>query len=102
MQELFFYEICVNHNSILYISNKGHIISGLVAAAFASLNNIEAVDEKRKPSPKSVKHTRAQQIDAQILKAGDLNSLLLVAESPVVSRRHALKVNKYLEFICSE
>ncbi|CAD0200195.1 unnamed protein product [Chrysodeixis includens] len=66
--------------------------AGLVAAAFASLQNIDVVDETKKPSPKSVKHSRSAQIDMQIMKATDLNSLLLVAENPVVSRRHALKI----------
>lgn len=67
--------------------------AGLVAAAFASLNNIDGTaEDKRKPSPKSVKYTRGQQIDGQIQKADDLNSLLVVAENSVVSRRHALKM----------
>ncbi|KOB67296.1 Uncharacterized protein OBRU01_20283 [Operophtera brumata] len=67
---------------------------GLVAAAFASLNSPES--DGRTPSPKSAKQTRTQQIDNQILKASDVNSLLVVAEMPVVSRRHALKVMKAL------
>lgn len=66
--------------------------SGLVAAAFASLSAEEQGHDKKKPSPKSVKHSRAHQLEAQIQKAGDLNSLLIVAENPVVSRRHALKM----------
>ncbi|KAI8421246.1 hypothetical protein MSG28_008303 [Choristoneura fumiferana] len=65
--------------------------SGLVAAAFATLNTPETEDSKR-PSHKSAKQGRAQQIDMQIVKAMDVNSLLLVAENPVVSRRHALKM----------
>ncbi|KAI5635146.1 FAST kinase-like protein, subdomain 2 domain-containing protein [Phthorimaea operculella] len=65
--------------------------SGLVAAAFASLNAPES-EEIRKPSPKSAKLSRLQQLDSQIVKATDVNSLLLVAENPVVSRRHALKM----------
>ncbi|XP_049870508.1 FAST kinase domain-containing protein 4 isoform X2 [Pectinophora gossypiella] len=65
--------------------------SGLVAAAFASLNTPESAETKR-PSPKSAKLSRLQQLDNQILKATDINSLLLVAENPVVSRRHALKM----------
>ncbi|XP_075976149.1 FAST kinase domain-containing protein 4 isoform X2 [Anticarsia gemmatalis] len=67
---------------------------GLVAAAFASLTNLDTnpPEDKKKPSPKSVKYSRAQQIDGQIQKAVDLNSLLVVAENPVVSRRHALKM----------
>lgn len=64
---------------------------GLVAAAFASLNTPE--DEyKKKPTPKSLKLSRVQQLDTEILKATDINTLLVVAENPVVSRRHALKV----------
>ncbi|XP_050678006.1 FAST kinase domain-containing protein 4 [Leptidea sinapis] len=64
--------------------------SGLVAAVFASLNNPDS--EIRKPSPKSVKTSRIQQLDTQISSATDINTLLHVAESPVVSRRHALKM----------
>ncbi|CAH0724022.1 unnamed protein product, partial [Brenthis ino] len=65
--------------------------SNLVAAAFASLNTPE--DEyKKKPSPKSLKLSRVQQLDTEILKATDINTLLVVAENPVVSRRHALKM----------
>ncbi|KAM3956288.1 LOW QUALITY PROTEIN: FAST kinase domain-containing protein 4 [Aphomia sociella] len=63
---------------------------GLVAAAFASLNDPEA--DIKKPSPKSVKQNKLQQLDHQILKATDVNSLLVVAENSVVSRRHALKM----------
>ncbi|CAG4946241.1 unnamed protein product [Colias eurytheme] len=63
---------------------------GLVAAAFATLNTPEG--ELKKPSAKSVKITRIQQLDAQILKATDIDTLLLVAENPVISRRHALKM----------
>ncbi|CAB3226971.1 unnamed protein product [Arctia plantaginis] len=70
----------------------GNDNAGLVAAAFASLNTIDADEVKQKPSPKSVKYTRAQQLDSQIMKATDLNNLLVVAENPVVSRRHALKM----------
>ncbi|XP_061384869.1 FAST kinase domain-containing protein 4 [Danaus plexippus] len=64
--------------------------SGLLAAAFASLNEVEV--DNRKPSPKSFKQSKTQQIDGQISKANDINSLLLVAENPIVSRRHALKM----------
>ncbi|XP_041968027.1 FAST kinase domain-containing protein 4 [Aricia agestis] len=65
--------------------------TGLVAAAFASLN---APDDEtpKKPSPKSIKLSHMQQLDSQIGKAADVNSLLLVAENPIVSRRHALKM----------
>ncbi|XP_038221665.1 FAST kinase domain-containing protein 4 [Zerene cesonia] len=63
---------------------------GLVAAAFATLNTPES--EIRKPSPKSIKISRTQQLDNQILKATDVNMLLVVAENPVISRRHALKM----------
>lgn len=66
--------------------------NGLVAAAFASLQNIETVEGTKKPSPKSAKFSRLVQIDGQISQATDLNSLLVVAENPVVSRRHALKI----------
>ncbi|OWR47923.1 hypothetical protein KGM_210585 [Danaus plexippus plexippus] len=69
--------------------------SGLLAAAFASLNEVEV--DNRKPSPKSFKQSKTQQIDGQISKANDINSLLLVAENPIVSRRHALKVMKALQ-----
>ncbi|KAL0881340.1 hypothetical protein ABMA27_001220 [Loxostege sticticalis] len=65
--------------------------SGLVAAAFASLNNPET-DEKKKPTHKSAKLNKAQMLDSQIQKANDVNSLLVVAENSVVSRRHALKM----------
>ncbi|XP_063368404.1 FAST kinase domain-containing protein 4 [Cydia amplana] len=65
--------------------------SGLVAAAFATLNSPETYEPKR-PSPKSVKQSRTQQMDMQIVKATDINGLLAVAENPVVSRRHALKM----------
>ncbi|XP_063547944.1 FAST kinase domain-containing protein 4 [Cydia strobilella] len=65
--------------------------SGLVAAAFATLNSPET-DEPKRPSPKSVKQSRTQQMDMQIVKAMDINGLLAVAENPVVSRRHALKM----------
>lgn len=65
--------------------------SGLVAAAFATLNSPET-DEPKRPSPKSVKQSRTQQMDMQIVKATDINGLLSVAENPVVSRRHALKM----------
>ncbi|XP_023940990.2 FAST kinase domain-containing protein 4 [Bicyclus anynana] len=65
--------------------------SRLVAAAFASLNSPEE-DSKKKPSTKSIKLNRTQQLDGQILSANDVNSLLIVAENPVVSRRHALKM----------
>lgn len=63
-----------------------------MAAAFASLSNIDTEELKQKPNPKSLKYTKAQLLDNQIMKATDLNNLLLVAENPVVSRRHALKV----------
>ncbi|XP_026498467.2 FAST kinase domain-containing protein 4 isoform X1 [Vanessa tameamea] len=63
----------------------------LVAAAFASLNSPEQ-DEKKKPSAKSVKQSRAQQLDSQIIRATDVESLLLAAENPVISRKHALKM----------
>lgn len=76
------YKICLHTSFII-------IITGLVAAAFASLN---APEENKLPSPKSSKLSRIQMIDAQILKAFDVDSLLVVAESAVVSRRHALKV----------
>ncbi|XP_045449411.1 FAST kinase domain-containing protein 4 [Melitaea cinxia] len=62
----------------------------LVAAAFASLNAPD--DENRKPSVKSMKQSRTQQLDSQILRATDIETLLLAAENPVVSRRHALKM----------
>ncbi|XP_072929420.1 FAST kinase domain-containing protein 4-like [Epargyreus clarus] len=65
--------------------------ASLVAAAFAALNSPE-VDEKKKPSAKSVKQSRMQQLDSQILRANDVNSLLVVAENSIVSRRHALKM----------
>ncbi|XP_063387941.1 FAST kinase domain-containing protein 4 [Cydia fagiglandana] len=65
--------------------------SGLVAAAFATLNSPET-DEPKRPSPKSVKQSRTQQMDMLIVKATDINGLLAVAENPVVSRRHALKM----------
>ncbi|XP_052758137.1 FAST kinase domain-containing protein 4 [Galleria mellonella] len=64
--------------------------SGLVAAAFASLSNPDS--DIKKPSPKSVKYSKLQQLDAQILKATDVDSLLIAAENSVVSRRHALKM----------
>ncbi|CAH2085882.1 unnamed protein product [Euphydryas editha] len=63
----------------------------LVAAAFASLNAPDD-DERRKPSVKSMKQSRTQQLDSQILRATDVETLLLAAENPVVSRRHALKM----------
>ncbi|XP_013137674.1 PREDICTED: protein TBRG4 isoform X2 [Papilio polytes] len=63
----------------------------LVAAAFASINSPESEDS-RKPSPKSVKLSRYQILDNEIARANDVNSLLLVAENPIVSRRHALKM----------
>ncbi|CAH2040148.1 unnamed protein product, partial [Iphiclides podalirius] len=72
-------------------TTEGRENAGLVAAAFASLHISES-DDNKKPSPKSVKQNRNQILDSQILKATDLNSLLLVAENPVVSRRHALKM----------
>ncbi|XP_045535218.1 FAST kinase domain-containing protein 4 isoform X1 [Papilio machaon] len=65
--------------------------TGLVAAAFASINSPESEDS-RKPSPKSVKLNRHQILDNEIAKANDVNSLLVVAENPIVSRRHALKM----------
>ncbi|XP_060802175.1 FAST kinase domain-containing protein 4 [Amyelois transitella] len=72
--------------------DRGDIGSkGLVAAAFASLNNPDTED-KRKPSLKSVKQSKSQQMDMQITKATDVNSLLVVAENSIVSRRHALKM----------
>ncbi|XP_059054529.1 FAST kinase domain-containing protein 4 [Achroia grisella] len=64
--------------------------SGLVAAVFASLSNPESVVQK--PSPKSLKQNRVQQLDSEILKATDVDSLLVVAENSTVSRRHALKM----------
>ncbi|XP_028026243.1 FAST kinase domain-containing protein 4 [Bombyx mandarina] len=66
--------------------------SGLVAAAFAHLNSESEITTTKKPSPKSAKISRHQQLENQISKAADVNSLLLVAENPVVSRRHALKM----------
>ncbi|KAJ8724643.1 hypothetical protein PYW08_016117 [Mythimna loreyi] len=66
--------------------------NGLVAAAFASLQNEDTVDSSKKPSPKSAKFSRVAQIDGQISQAADLNSLLVVAENSIVSRRHALKM----------
>lgn len=70
----------------------GWLILGLVAAAFAHLNSESEITTTKKPSPKSAKISRHQQLENQISKAADVNSLLLVAENPVVSRRHALKV----------
>ncbi|XP_022113387.2 FAST kinase domain-containing protein 4 isoform X1 [Pieris rapae] len=64
--------------------------TGLVAAAFATLNAPES--ELKKPSVKSVKLSRTQQLDTLIIKATDINSLLSVAENPIVSRKHALKM----------
>ncbi|GBP21601.1 FAST kinase domain-containing protein 4 [Eumeta japonica] len=76
--------------------------SGLVAAAFASLNSPDIPSEGNKTSPKSVKLSKFQQIDIQIAKANDLNSLLVFAESAIVSRRHALKIVSILsEWITS-
>ncbi|KAJ0177591.1 hypothetical protein K1T71_006464 [Dendrolimus kikuchii] len=66
--------------------------SGLVAAAFASLNNIDTEGAVKKPSTKSIKLSHLQQLEGQISKATDINSLLVVAENPIVSRRHALKM----------
>lgn len=63
-----------------------------MAAAFASLNTPDE-EYKKKTSHKSIKQSRTQILDSQILKANDVNSLLVVAENPIVSRRHALKVN---------
>lgn len=88
------YKICSTQ------ANLKSILSGLVAAAFASLNSPESDD--RQPSPKSVKQTRTQQIDSQISKASDVNSLLVVAEMPVVSRRHALKVSRLAVVILAD
>lgn len=65
--------------------------SNLVAAAFASLNTPDD-QYKKKESHKSIKQSRTQILDSQILKAYDVNSLLVVAENPIVSRRHALKM----------
>ncbi|CAH0673802.1 unnamed protein product [Spodoptera exigua] len=65
--------------------------SGLVAAAFASLQDIDTPIVK-KPSPKSAKTSRLAHLDGLISQATDLNGLLVVAENPVVSRRHALKM----------
>ncbi|KAG6448228.1 uncharacterized protein LOC115442258 [Manduca sexta] len=66
--------------------------SGLVRAAFASLNTIDTEERPKKPSPKSVKQSRQMIIEGQIANASDVNSLLVIAENPVVSRRHALKM----------
>ncbi|CAK1543782.1 unnamed protein product [Leptosia nina] len=71
-------------------TSDGNSRTGLVAAAFATLNAPES--EISKPSSKSLKMTKTQILDNQILKAVDVNSLLSVAENPVVSRRHALKM----------
>ncbi|KAF9823677.1 hypothetical protein SFRURICE_013158 [Spodoptera frugiperda] len=65
--------------------------SGLVAAAFASLQDIDTPIVK-KPSPKSAKTSRLAHLDGLISQATDLSTLLVVAENPVVSRRHALKM----------
>ncbi|CAK1578943.1 unnamed protein product [Parnassius mnemosyne] len=75
------------NNEVADVKENG----GLLAAAFAALNSTDTED-RRKPSPKSVKQNRNQMLDHQILKANDVNSLLLVAENSVVSRRHALKM----------
>lgn len=64
---------------------------GLVAAVFATLNSPEE-DDNKKPSPKSLKQNKVQLLDHQIQKANDIDSLLVVAENAVVSRRHALKM----------
>lgn len=80
-----------------FIMMYSQIPPGLVAAAFASLNSPED-ESNKKPSPKSIKQSRTQQLDSQISSATDINSLLLVAENPVVSRRHALKVSCLLMF----
>ncbi|CAH2981610.1 unnamed protein product [Chilo suppressalis] len=64
---------------------------GLLAAAFASINAPED-DDTKEPSPKSVKHSKQHMLDNQIQKANDVDSLLVVAENSIVSRRHALKM----------
>lgn len=74
-------------------------VVGLVAAAFASLNSPEGVSSSMTPSPKSVKQSRLQQVESQIARAGDVNSLLAVAEMPVLSRKHALKVSTCMQSI---
>ncbi|XP_068624256.1 FAST kinase domain-containing protein 4-like [Battus philenor] len=70
---------------------EGKENGGLVASVFASLNSLDN-EVSSKPSPKSVKLNRNQILDNEIAKADDVNSLLVVAENPVVSRRHALKM----------
>ncbi|CAG9787461.1 unnamed protein product [Diatraea saccharalis] len=83
----------VSDKNELGLSESNQENSGLVAAAFASLNAPDDNDTtKQKPSPKSVKYSKFQMLDHQIQKAKDVDSLLLVAENAVVSRQHALKM----------
>ncbi|XP_063827727.1 FAST kinase domain-containing protein 4 [Ostrinia nubilalis] len=77
--------------NIVDTKDDSGINKGLVAAAFASLNSPES-DDKKKPTHKSLKPNKGQMLDSQIQKATDINSLLVVAENSVVSRRHALKM----------
>lgn len=67
--------------------------SDLIASAFASLNDPNPPeDSNKKPSAKSTKVPHSQKVDMLIQQATNINSLLTVAETPIVSRRHALKI----------
>lgn len=57
----------------------------LTAAAFAKLKGIS--QKSRKSSLSS--------IDAMILSASDIDSLLSVAEEPLITKKHALKVQHF-------
>ena len=73
------------HESSTLESNSKDAVKGrksnIVAAAFASLKNVEA------PS-----RTRPSLLDEAITAAGSVESLLSIAENPQVSRRLALRI----------
>lgn len=63
--------------------------SKLTAAAFATLKEIS--QKSRKSSLSS--------IEAMIISASDIDSLLSVAEEPLITKRHALKVQHYFIYL---
>ncbi|KAL4703841.1 hypothetical protein ACJJTC_016808 [Scirpophaga incertulas] len=83
----------VSFTKILQLKDSGsNEVSGLVAAAFAALSNPEAVITKKPSHLISEAKCMDSILDSQIQNANSINSLLLVAENAVVSRRHALKM----------
>lgn len=73
------------------VQQSGDKSTNLVAAAFASLKSETVLSSTKS----GVKLRRKNVTDDVIDNATTVDALLLIAEAPIVSRRHALKVFKF-------